>query len=125
MQPFDALTIRAVLQEAKPLLLNRKVDKVYQLGRDELVLALRGKAGTTTLFLSAQTAYGRICLIRSSQTPGQPEKVAPRYLPTSKSLGIGANTANQSSFNMIMRKYMSGATLVGIEQPMGERTVDF
>jgi predicted ribosome quality control (RQC) complex YloA/Tae2 family protein len=125
MQPFDALTIRAVLQEAKPLLLNRKVDKVYQLGRDELLLALRGKAGTTTLFLSAQTAYGRICLIRSSQTHGQPEKVAPRYLPTSKSFGTGANTANQSSFNMIMRKYMTGATLVGIEQPMGERMVDF
>src|ERR1700733_6558246 len=125
MQPFDALTIRAVLQDAKPLLLNCKVAKVYQLGRDELVLALRARAGVATLFLSAQTAYGRICLVNLSQTPGQPDKVSARYLPTGKSSGSGANAANQSSFNMIMRKYMGGATLVGIEQPMGERMVDF
>ena len=56
MQPFDALTIRAVLQEAKPLLVNRKVDKVYQLGRDEIVLLLRSKAGPINLLISAQTA---------------------------------------------------------------------
>ena len=37
MQPFDALSIRAVLQEAKPLLLNKRVDKVIQLARDEIL----------------------------------------------------------------------------------------
>ena len=39
MQPFDALTIRAVLDEAKPLLLNRRVDRVFQLARDELLIS--------------------------------------------------------------------------------------
>ncbi|HEY9778462.1 MAG TPA: NFACT RNA binding domain-containing protein [Planktothrix sp.] len=113
MQPFDALTIRAVLQEAKPLLLNRKVDKVYQLGRDEIVLLLRSKAGPINLLMSAQTAYGRICLVK---TPAQPASFE-------KSGRGGANS--QSNFCMLLRKHFTGATLVGVEQPVGERMVDF
>lgn len=112
MQPFDALTMRAVLHEAKSLLLNRKVDKVYQLGRDELVLCMRSKAGMTNLLLSAQTAYGRICLIRWPAVPGQPDKTKP-------------GQQNQSNFCLLLRRHLTGATLVAIEQPNGERIVDY
>lgn len=108
MQPSDALTIRAVLQEAKPLLLNRKVDKVFQLGRDEITIALRSKGGMTNLFVSAQAAYGRICLVKS--TPHQ---------------GNERSGHNQSNFCTLLRKHLTGATLVGVDQLSGERIVDF
>jgi len=110
MQPFDALTIRAVLHEAKPLLLNRKVDKVYQLSRDEVILCLRSKAGMTNLLLSAQTAYGRICLIKVPSFVNQSDK---------------SRSQNPSNFCLLLRRHLTGATLVGIEQPTGERMVDF
>jgi predicted ribosome quality control (RQC) complex YloA/Tae2 family protein len=113
MQPFDALTIRAVLQEAKPILVNRKVDKVTQLGRDEIVLTLRSKAGMINLLMSAQTAYGRICLVKPTASQSPPDKG-------------GRNQGNlQSTFCTLLRKHLGGATLVGVEQPPGERMVDF
>lgn len=112
MQPFDALTIRAVLQEAKPLLLNRKVDKVLQLGRDEIVLSLRSKAGMLNLLLSAQTAYGRICLVKATSQPNE------------RATGKGGSPS-VSNFCIALRKHLTGATLIGLEQPIGERTVDF
>jgi predicted ribosome quality control (RQC) complex YloA/Tae2 family protein len=112
MQPFDALTMRAVLHEAKPLLIGRKVDKVYQLGRDEVVLCMRSKAGMTNLLLSAQTAYGRICLIRYPSVVN-PEKTK------------SGQTLNQSNFSLLMKRHLTGATLIAVEQPIGERTADF
>ncbi|MBS1953519.1 MAG: NFACT family protein [Cyanobacteria bacterium SZAS-4] len=109
MQPFDALTMRAVLSEAKPLLIGRKVDKIYQVARDEVVFSMRAKAGMTNLLLSAQSAYGRVCLIRQTQAPNADR---------SKS------NQNQSQFLLVLRRHLTSATLVGIEQPTGERTVD-
>ncbi|MBS1999925.1 MAG: NFACT family protein [Candidatus Obscuribacterales bacterium] len=109
MQPFDALTMRAVLSEAKPLLIGRKVDKVYQNARDEIVFSMRAKAGMTNLLLSAQSAYGRICLVRQAQL-NQSDKPKPNH--------------SQSQFLLLLRRHLTSSTLVGIEQPTGERTAD-
>lgn len=103
MQPFDALTMRAVLQEARPLLQNRKVDKVYQLGRDEIILAMRTKAGAGHFLLSAQASFGRICLINA---PALPKHV------------------NPPAFCQLLRKHLSGGTLIDIQQIPGERVAD-
>lgn len=109
MQPFDALTMRAVLNEAKPLLMGRKVDKVYQNARDEIVFSMRSKAGMTNLLLSAQSAYGRICLVRQAQ-PIQSDKQKSNH--------------SQSQFLLVLRRHLTSSTLVGLEQPNGERTTD-
>jgi predicted ribosome quality control (RQC) complex YloA/Tae2 family protein len=123
MQPFDALSIRAVLQEAKPLLINRKVDRVYQLGRDELLISLRSKGGAVSLFLSAQSVYGRMCLVRipsSEAADKNPQErlIFERY---QSKYSAGAPPA----FCLVLRKHLSGATLVGVEQLPGERIIDF
>ncbi len=103
MQPFDALTMRAVLQEATPLLLNRKLDKVYQLGRDEVVIAFRSKTGPGHFLMSAQASYGRLCLVMTPNLPKQ---------------------QNPPGFCMLLRKHLTGATIVGVEQLLGERVCD-
>src|SRR5687768_678574 len=111
MQPFDALSIRAVLQEAKPLIINRKVDKVLQLGRDEVLISLRSKGGTVSLFLSAQSVYGRMCLVRSPSSSDPQEKnpkdrsILERY---QSKYGAGA----PPNFCLVVRKHLTGATLV-------------
>lgn len=109
MQPFDALTIRAVLDEAKPLLLNRRVDRVFQLARDELLISLRSKSGMVHLLLSAHATYGRICLVKQAPQGAKNER-APQ---------------NNSTFALLLRKTLACATLVHIEQLPGERIVDF
>ncbi len=121
MQPFDALSIRAVLQEAKPLLINRKVDKVFQLGRDEILVSLRSKGGTVNLFMSAQSVYGRMCLVNipsGESSGGGDRNVVERY---QSKYGTGA----PPNFCLMLRKYLTGATVVGVEQLPGERVIDF
>ena len=106
MQPFDALTMRAVLKEAGPLLINKKVDGVYQFGRDEILLAFRAKSGDLQFRVSAHPVYGRLCLVRSSTD---------HKSPTSEI---------RSSFATILKKMLFGSTLVGLEQVPGERVLD-
>lgn len=109
MQPFDALTIRAVLDEAKPLLLNRRVDRVFQLARDELLISLRSKSGMVHLLLSAHATYGRICLVKQAPQGAKNDR-APQ---------------NNSNFALLLRKTLASGVLVHIEQLPGERIVDF
>ncbi|MBX9688279.1 MAG: NFACT family protein [Candidatus Obscuribacterales bacterium] len=103
MQPFDALTMRAILAEAKPVLLNRKVEKIQQISRDEVLLSLRSKAGTIHLLVSAQASFGRICLVLTPPTP---------------------RSNNPPPFCQVLRRHLASAILTGIEQLPGERIVD-
>ncbi len=103
MQPFDALTMRAVLQEAKPLLLNRRVEKVYQLGRDEVILAMRLKTGSGYFLVSAQASFGRLCLVPNPDLPKQ---------------------VNPPGFCQVLRRYLAGATIVAVDQLIGERVAN-
>jgi predicted ribosome quality control (RQC) complex YloA/Tae2 family protein len=103
MQPFDALTLKAVLHEARPVLVNRRIDRIQQISRDEVAIALRSKAGTSHLLVSAQASFGRLCLVH---TPPQ------------------AKSPNVPVFCQLLRKYLSGAILTDMQQLSGERVVD-
>ncbi len=128
MQPFDALSIRAVLAEARPLIVNRKVDRVNQLGRDEVLLTLRGKTGVTSLFISAQSIHGRMCLVQMNQTlksnagrESQRDKVDPATDRYVSRYGSGNSVPN---FCLLLRKHLAAATLIAADQPLGERIID-
>ena len=103
MQPFDALTMRAILAEAKPVLLNRKVEKIQQISRDEILISLRSKAGTSHLLVSAQASFGRICLVLNPPSPRH---------------------SNPPPFCQLLRKHLSSAILTNMEQLPGERIAD-
>lgn len=103
MQPFDALTMTAVIAESKPLILNRRVEKIVQTARDEVLLSLRSKAGTINLLVSAHASFGRICIIAAPP-------------PT--------RSSSPPPFSQILRRHLSSAVLSGFEQMPGERIVD-
>lgn len=88
------------MQEAKPLLLNRRVEKVYQSGRDEIILAMRLKAGIGYFFVCAQASFGRLCLVANPSLPKQ---------------------VNPPGFCQVLRRYLAAATIVDIDQLPGER----
>lgn len=103
MQPFDALTMRAVLEEARPLLLNQKVEKVFQLARDTFVISLRSRSSTNHLLISAQATAGRVVLV-------------------TKPLASEKNSSG--NFYQLLRKHLGGAQLIAAEQMSGERILD-
>ena len=98
--PLDALCLSGVIHELNTALAGARVDKIYQPGRGEVVLALRAPAsGNVRLLLSANPARPRL------------------HLPT---LPL-ENPEKPPMFCMLLRKHMSGARLLEIVQPPLER----
>ncbi|MBU6450443.1 MAG: NFACT family protein [Cyanobacteria bacterium REEB67] len=127
------------MTEARPLIVNRRVDRVAQLGRDEVLLTLRGKMGLNSLFISAQSVHGRMCLVAPGQTAkqnsgstggaggGQAQTRDPRapYDPlTDRYISKYGNNTAVPNFCLLLRKHLTGATLIAADQPVGERIVD-
>ena len=100
--PLDALCLSGVVHELQNALSGAKIDKIYQPGRDEVVLALRAPAGNVKLLLSANPSNPRAHLTQiSRENPDKPPM-----------------------FCMLLRKHLSGARLLELVQPPMERVVD-
>ena len=100
--PLDALCLSGVVHELQNALSGAKIDKIYQPGRDEVVLALRAPAGNMKLLLSANPSHPRAHLTQiSRENPDKPPM-----------------------FCMLLRKHLAGARLLELVQPPMERVVD-
>ena len=100
--PLDALCLSGAVHELQNALSGAKIDKIYQPGRDEVVLALRAPAGNVKLLLSANPSHPRAHLTQiSRENPDKPPM-----------------------FCMLLRKHLSGARLLELVQPPMERVVD-
>ena len=98
--PLDALCLSGVIHELDTGLAGARVDKIYQPGRDEVVLALRTQSvGNVRLLLSANPAHPRLHLTT---------------LPLE-------NPEKPPMFCMLLRKHLSGARLLELVQPPLER----
>ncbi|MCC8063589.1 MAG: NFACT family protein, partial [Clostridiales bacterium] len=100
--PLDAATLTGVVSELRPTVEGAKIDKIFQPGRDELVLQLRSAGGNCKLLLSANPAHPRIQLTEVNRE----------------------NPANPPMFCMLLRKHLSSARIRAIVQPPMERVVD-
>ena len=98
--PLDALCLSGIIHELNTALSGARVDKIYQPGRDEVILAMRTQnVGNVRLLLSANPAHPRLHLTT---------------LPLE-------NPEKPPMFCMLLRKHMSGARLLEIAQPPLER----
>ncbi|MBQ7921789.1 MAG: NFACT family protein [Clostridia bacterium] len=100
---FDAGMLRFVVKECTEILVGGKVDKIYQPGKEEIVLVIRCGGKDHRLLLSAGSAGPRIHL-----TAAKPE-----------------NPATPPMFCMMLRKHFVGARLAKIEQLDFERAARF
>ena len=96
--PLDAISLRALVEELRPQLLNLRIDKVQQPARDQVVLLLRGNK---RLLLNAGAN-------------------APRFQLTNL---LRDNPAEPPMFCMLLRKHLVGARVADITQPGLERLV--
>ena len=93
--PLDALCLSGVVHELQNALSGAKIDKIYQPGRDEVVLALRAPAGNVKLLLSANPSHPRAHLTQiSRENPDKPPM-----------------------FCMLLRKHVQGAKIAAVSQP--------
>ena len=100
--PLDAICLTAVVGELKENILGGKIDKIYQPGRDEVVLAVRGAGGNLRLLLSANPAHPRVHLTKlNRENPDAPPM-----------------------FCMLLRKHLTNGRILEINQPPMERVVD-
>lgn len=100
--PLDAACLTALVGELRPQLEGAKVDKIFQPGRDELVLNLRTGSGNQKLLLTANPAQPRLQMTGLSRE----------------------NPAVPPMFCMLLRKHITGARILSVTQPPMERVVD-
>ena len=101
--PLDALCLSGLVYELNTALVGGKIDKIYQPGRDEVVLAVRAPKGNVKLLLSANPSHPRPQLTELSRE----------------------NPDTPPMFCMLLRKHLTGARILDIAQPHLERAVDF
>ena len=100
---LDGGFLHNLIKELQETAVGTRVDKVHQPSRDEVILALRAPQFSKKLLLSARMGAARVNYVEKS--PENP-KTAPMFC-------------------MLLRKYLSGATIVQITQPEFERVVIF
>ena len=98
---LDAICLTAVLEELRGVLEGGRIDKVYQPSRDEIVLAVRGAGENVKLLLSASPNGPRLHLTKE----------------------VRENPAQPPMFCMLLRKHLTGARFLRLEQPELERIV--
>ncbi|MGB4034738.1 MAG: NFACT family protein [Limnochordia bacterium] len=99
--PLDGLTIKVLMDELRPRLVNSRVLKIYQPEAAALTLQLRQPGRTETLYLSADPVYPRLHTLEEQlENPAQPP-----------------------SFCMLLRKYLETSRLMAIEQRGWDRIV--
>ena len=100
--PLDALCLSGLVHELDQTVTGGKIDKIYQPGREEVVLALRTPArGNVRLLLSANPSHPRLQLTGiSRENPDKPPM-----------------------FCMLLRKHLSGARILAVDQTHLERVV--
>lgn len=100
---YDGLFTHTIVHELKENILNGRVTKVHQPFDNELILRIRSNRKNYQLLLSAHPQYARVQLTNLQfENPSQP----PQYC-------------------MVLRKYIEGAILTGINQVENDRVIEF
>lgn len=101
--PLDAICLTAVAEELKKTLTGGKIDKIYQPGRDEIVMAVRGAGENVKLLLSANPSHPRVQFTSISRE----------------------NPAEPPMFCMLLRKHLTASRILAVTQPHLERVLQF
>ena len=98
---LDALCLAAAVRELRAAILGGRIDKIYQPAAEDVVLAVRGSGGNVRVFLSANPTHPRLHLTTlERENPDKPPM-----------------------FCMLLRKHLTGARILELDQPYMERVV--
>ncbi|MCQ2958185.1 MAG: NFACT family protein [Candidatus Gastranaerophilales bacterium] len=106
---FDSLTLKALMNEIKPIIENSRVQKIRQPSRRELVLTLRNNSKNHTLFISIKPSFAHLCLLEDEF----------------KNFRIMDIPQSPPMFCMLLRKYLENSKIEKVVTPEHERIVEF
>lgn len=98
---FDGLVTRAITDELNKLLIDSKIDKIFQPTKDEILIHIRAKQNNYKLLLSANPANPRIHFTTKNYE----------------------NPAKPFNFCMLLRKYLTNSKIKAISQISNDRIV--
>src|SRR5687768_17131872 len=101
--PFDGIVVRSLINEWNTQIVPGKINKIYQPTDTEIVFTIRSNGKNHTLLFSIHPMYARIHITNDTYT----------------------NPKEAPMFCMILRKYLSGATIESINQYGMERIITF
>ena len=98
--PLDAILLTALRRELENSLLGAKIDRISMPEKDVLILSVHSREqGSRRVLLSVRPGSARISFTEQTmENPAQPPM-----------------------FCMLLRKYLLGARIAALEQPLGER----
>ena len=98
--PLDAILLTALRRELENSLLGAKIDRISMPEKDVLILSVHSREqGSRRVLISVRPGSARISLTEQTmENPAQPPM-----------------------FCMLLRKYLIGARITALEQPLGER----
>lgn len=101
--PLDGSVVAAIRNELEPIVIDSRIDKIYQPEPDELIITIRYQRSNIRLLLTAHNQYPRVQMTNTlRQNPAQPPV-----------------------FCMLLRKHLGGGRVVRLEQPDFERMLIF
>lgn len=98
---FDACLLSCIAKEINAIGAGGRIEKIYQPERDEIILQMRTRDGGKRLLINAGSNNPRICFTNTTKE----------------------NPMQAPMFCMLLRKHLSGATLVLVEQMEFDRVV--
>jgi predicted ribosome quality control (RQC) complex YloA/Tae2 family protein len=101
--PLDGIVVNALVEEFNNILIDGKIDKVYQPEKDELVLLVRNNGENYRLLASAASNNPRVHVTQYK----------------------GENPQTPPMFCMLLRKHLIGGKIVKVYQPDFERIIIF
>lgn len=106
---FDFLTLKRFLEENSGFLVGARLQKIQQPTRQELIFTMRSQGETRKFYININPKFFHICFMgvngeikRHIQMPKQPPM-----------------------FCMLLRKYLESAKIAKVNQPEGERILEF
>lgn len=96
---LDSATLTLCAQELTSILVEARVDKVFQPTRDEVILQMRTRSATFKVLLSARSGSARVCITKMAYE----------------------NPASPPSFCMLLRKHLTGGRVTGLRTIPNER----
>ena len=100
--PFDGIVTSGIVRELNQMILNGKIDKIYQPENDEIILHIRANAENYKLLISANSNYSRLHLMSGAKN----------------------NPETAPNFCMFLRKHIQGGKISSIRQKELERIVE-
>lgn len=109
MITFDYDTLVAFLSEQKEFFLGARINKIQQPTRREFIFTLRNNSETRQLYVNINPQFYHVCFMSK-------ENLAKRVLEIPQ---------KPPMFCMLLRKYLENSRIAKVEQPEGERILEF